>query len=135
MNPKIWGPAGWLFLHSIAYGYPINPSEDEKKAAIDFYTSLQYLLPCKTCSELYKKDLKTLKNEFSLKNAVQSKKTLIKWVNTMNNLVNKNLNKKEYSDEQYTNYYTNIYNEKKTNKYSVGILIIIFIAVIWYLYK
>ena len=39
MNPKIWGPPGWIFLHSIAYGYPNEPSSDEKEAAI----KLKYL--------------------------------------------------------------------------------------------
>lgn len=136
MNPKIWGPAGWLFLHSIAFGYPENPTNDDKKAAIDFFNSLQYLLPCKTCSELYKKDLKLFKNEQSLKNAVQSQKTLIQWVNLMHNKVNENLNKKQYTDDEYYNYYTKIYNNSNNNnKYSIGILILIFIMVIFYIFK
>ena len=134
MNPKIWGPAGWLFLHSIAFGYPENPTNQDKKAAIDFFNSLQYLLPCKTCSELYKKDLKSLKSDQSLQNAVQSQQNLIKWVNLMHNKVNQNLNTKQYTDAEYYNYYTQIY-DNKTNKYSIGILILIFMVVIFYIFK
>lgn len=134
MNPKIWGPAGWLFLHSIAFGYPENPTNQDKKAAIDFFNSLQYLLPCKTCSELYKKDLKSLKSDQSLQNAVQSQQNLIKWVNLMHNKVNQNLNTTQYTDAEYYNYYTKIY-DNKTNKYSIGILILIFMVVIFYIFK
>lgn len=135
MNPKIWGPAGWLFLHSIAFGYPDNPTKQDKKAALDFFYSLQYLLPCKTCSELYKRDLKSLSKEQSLETAVESKKNLIKWVNLIHNKVNQNLNKKQYTDEEYHNYYTKLYNENKSSKYKVGILILIFIVVIAYIFK
>ena len=60
MNPKIWGSHAWIFIHSIAYSYPENPSKDEKNAIIYFLWSLQHILPCKTCSELYKKDMKTM---------------------------------------------------------------------------
>ena len=31
MMTKVWGPAGWLFIHSVAYGYPyaINPDNPD----------------------------------------------------------------------------------------------------------
>ena len=28
---KIWGPHLWKSLHCIAFGYPSNPTDDEKK--------------------------------------------------------------------------------------------------------
>ena len=30
MDPLIWGPHAWFFLHSITLVYPDNPSEQEK---------------------------------------------------------------------------------------------------------
>ena len=29
-NNKIWGPDAWLFLHTITFNYPENPSEQDK---------------------------------------------------------------------------------------------------------
>lgn len=133
MNPKIWGPSGWIFLHSIAYGYPNEPSSDEREAAINFFKSMGYMLPCKTCSELYKKDILVLEKTHSLENAVQNKNNLIKWVNAMHNKVNENLNKKEYSDAEYDNYYKNMYENKTANFNYILLLLIIFILTISYL--
>ena len=132
MNPKIWGPGAWLFIHSIAMGYPDNPSKDEQIAIQQFLNSLKYILPCKSCSTLYKKDLPIIEKIISLKDASQNKKNLIKWVNLMHNQVNKNINKKTYSDYEYETYYNNLYNKNETNKYFV-VLIILFILCIIYI--
>ena len=127
MNPKKWGPSGWIFIHNIAYGYPINPSKAEQNAMIDFLTSLQHILPCKTCCELYKKDIKILP---SLITNVKNRNLVIKWVNQMHNKVNENLNKPIYTDKEYENYYLN--NNSNVTTYIIIMLIIIFICVIYY---
>ena len=113
MNPKIWGPSGWLFIHSIALNYPDKPNKNEQEAIQQFLKSLAHLLPCKTCSELYKKDLPIIEKEMSLITASQNKTNLVKWVNLMHNQVNKNINKKTYTHEEYNKYYNNLYNETK----------------------
>ena len=133
MNPKIWGPPGWIFLHSIAYGYPNDPTPDEKKAAINFFNSLGHMLPCKTCSELYKKDLVLFKKTNELKKAVENKTNLIKFINLIHNRVSESLNKKQYSDVEYDNYYKNMYENKTANFNYILLLLIIFILTISYL--
>ena len=133
MNPKIWGPPGWIFLHSIAYGYPNNPTPEEKKAAINFLNSLGHMLPCKTCSELYKKDLVLFKKTNELKKAVENKTNLIKFINLIHNKVSKSLNKKQYSDAEYDNYYKDMYEHKTTNFNYILVLLIIFVLTISYL--
>ena len=130
MNPKIWGPHAWIFLHSIAYGYPENPTKNEQVNAKKFFESLGYMLPCKTCSTLYIKDIKKID---SIDNAVKNKNNLIKWVNQMHNKVNENLNKKQYSDSEYKNYYLNMYTPINYNKYYFILFILVFFIII-YLY-
>ena len=39
MDPKIWGPPGWLFLHTITFNYPTNPTEEDKKYYKNFFYS------------------------------------------------------------------------------------------------
>ncbi len=131
MNPKIWGASAWIFLHNIAYGYPTTPSKEEQNAAIDFLNSLQYMLPCKTCSELYKKDLILLEKELPLKKAVENKNNLIRWMNMMHNKVNLHLNKKTFTDDEYEKYYLN--SDKNEKSYLVILLILIFIVIIFYI--
>ena len=33
----VWGPAGWLFLHSIAQNYPWKPTEEQKEWYYNFF--------------------------------------------------------------------------------------------------
>jgi hypothetical protein len=133
MNPKIWGASGWLFIHSIALNYPDNPTKNEKNAIKDFLKSLKYLLPCKTCSELYIKDFPLIEKQIPLNKASENKTNLIKWVNLMHNQVNKNINKKTYSDEEYNNYYNNLYNDSTNQNYYFYILIVLFVISIIYI--
>ena len=46
IQPKLWGPHGWKFMHYISLGYPINPTSKDKINYKNFYYSLQDILPC-----------------------------------------------------------------------------------------
>ena len=37
---KIWGPSGWEFLHSVSFGYPIEPTAEQKKIIKIFFIVL-----------------------------------------------------------------------------------------------
>jgi hypothetical protein len=37
---KIWGPAMWESLHCIAFGYPVEPTDEQRQNYKDFFTSL-----------------------------------------------------------------------------------------------
>jgi hypothetical protein len=43
---KIWGPALWIGEHSISFGYPLNPTDEEKLAYKKHFESLADVLPC-----------------------------------------------------------------------------------------
>ena len=30
MMTNVWGPAGWVFLHSVTFGYPMDPDEFDR---------------------------------------------------------------------------------------------------------
>lgn len=126
MNPKIWGSHGWIFLHNIGYGYPDNPTIKEQLDAISFFNALGTILPCKTCSELYIKDIKKL----PIEDHVKTKTSLIKWINKIHNQVNKNLSKKQYTDEEYKQFYTKLDSSNNTINKSIYIIILILIFII-----
>ena len=39
MNPEVWGPPAWTFLHSITLAYPDNPSDIDKSNYENFFSS------------------------------------------------------------------------------------------------
>lgn len=106
--PHVWGPHGWKFMHAVALAYPESPSVEEKKAAFQFFTSLEYLLPCESCKQNYKKELQM----FPLQPALESKQALNEWLTALHNSVNTRLNKTVMSPEQVLEYVFSESNNK-----------------------
>lgn len=50
---KIWGPAMWDSVHSITFGYPLEPSKEDKERYKIFFTYLGFVLPCIFCKQSY----------------------------------------------------------------------------------
>jgi len=88
-----WGICLWKIMHDISFEYPLFPSPSEKKSHEFFYTNLKNVIPCLICRKHY---VKLLKN-FSIKNYLTNKYSLIFWVFTAHNIVNKRLKKKIYN--------------------------------------
>lgn len=97
MSPDVWGPFFWTTMHIVSLGYSPKPSEKEKEAAIKFYESLAYTIPCPICREHYSHFL----GEMPIKDAVNSRDELIDWVFTVHNRVNQQLGKPAISFDQY----------------------------------
>jgi len=88
---KIWGPSMWESLHSIAFGYPIEPTCEQKKNYKDFFTNLMNVLPCKFCRDSYKEFI-TIEEDTILRDEdLASRKTITKWIYKIHNRVNKKL--------------------------------------------
>ena len=127
IGPNIWGPHGWKFMHYVSLGYPQQPTENDKRNYKDFYTSLQYVVPCATCQGNYKKNL----SELPIDNALQSRDSLVKWVIDVHNKVNKETNKRELRyDEAIQLYLT---EEQPVLEYCFKILVLIII--LYFLYR
>jgi hypothetical protein len=46
---KLWGPLGWMTLHSISFIYPVNPSPAERVIASRFLDLFQDTITCNQC--------------------------------------------------------------------------------------
>jgi hypothetical protein len=60
MLTTVWGPAWWLVLHTISFGYPLRPTTEERHNTKAFMSILQKVLPCKYCRENLVKNYKAL---------------------------------------------------------------------------
>jgi hypothetical protein len=97
MSPAVWGPIFWTTMHIVSLGYSATPTSQEQEAAIQFYQSLAYTIPCPICRTHYRAILE----EMPVQNAVKSRDDLITWVFNLHNSVNKKLEKPEISFDQY----------------------------------
>lgn len=87
---KIWGGPGWVFTHAITFGYPINPTEEQKKQYRDFFVSLGNVLPCRFCRESYQKFITTGETMLS-DEVLENRETLTKWFYRIHEAVNEKL--------------------------------------------
>ena len=90
IDPSLWGPSSWKFLHYITVGYPEKPSDEIKKNTYNFFMALKYLLPCEKCRYDYANHL----NKYPLLDDILSSRTkLINWLINIHNEVNMSTNK------------------------------------------
>ena len=87
--PNVWGPFFWHTIHIVALAYPKEPSYGDKKAAKEFFESLQFLLPCPICKE----HLKIHLAKFPITPHLDRRDDLFKWTVMLHNEVNVSLNK------------------------------------------
>ena len=99
MDPNLWGPSAWYFLHSITYSYPEKPSWEEKKAVEHFFDSLSELLPCSVCKTNYLEHFK----KQPISRYSESRETLVKWLIDIHNKVNLDTGKPEVDYETILN--------------------------------
>lgn len=124
MLTYVWGPPLWHSLHTMSFNYPVNPTKEQKQQYFAFFTSLQWVLPCKYCRDNYKKNLIELPLNSQ---ALANRHNFSKWLYDMHNLVNKNLGKPitltfEQVRNRYENFRARCIKDEKTieSKYEKG---------------
>ena len=90
MQTRVWGPAGWLFLHSVAQNYPWKPTHEQIKNYLIFFKHLGNVLPCRYCRESYQ-EFVSQKDTLLDENVLKNRYTLVKWLYNIHNKVNNKL--------------------------------------------
>jgi hypothetical protein len=136
MNPNIWGPHLWNFLHTISFNYPDVATTDVRESHYNFFNSLIDILPCDVCRVNYKKKLQNL----NLLGSLNTKEDFVDFVINLHNNVSKDLGKSEYMKEDVIKKYSELYN----SKYGGGgnnenvlyiVYIILFVILMYYVIK
>lgn len=127
MEPKIWGPHAWIFLHTITLNYPENPNQIEKQNYKSFFESLSKILPCDNCREHYSENIENIPID------LQSRESLVQWLFTIHNKVNQKNNKQLVNYDDFINQYSELYNQKDKNYilYTILLLIAIILFIIY----
>ena len=113
MNPKVWGPHAWFFLHSVTLSYPNNPTETDKKQMYDFFMSLSNILPCLDCMKHFKDHL----NKYPITPFLDSKDSLVSWLIILHNMVNVSTGKPTMTNEAVLKFYNKKYAQGSANPF------------------
>ena len=140
LNPEIWGPHYWFFLHTITICYPKHPNAVTKKKYYDFISNLPLFIPVENIATQFSK----LLDKYPVTPYLDSKKEFIKWMHFIHNKINEHLEKPKLS---LYDFYIQYYDEYKLKQvktmetsrwkekliYTIVILSVVFLTV--YLYN
>lgn len=95
---SIWGPLGWMTLHSVASLYPDRPSESERQLMTKWLDLFRDTITCPTCQGHFAEMLGNYRSTYP--NMLYSRHEFMMFTFRAHNEVNKRLNKPVYSTVQ-----------------------------------
>lgn len=89
LDPNMWGPAAWHFIHAVALEFPNNPSDAKKLHYATFFNNLPHILPCQLCGVHLSENLRKMPPP------LDSPKGMFQWTADLHNKVNRQIGKPE----------------------------------------
>ena len=112
---KVWSPHLWFTLTSLTISYPKNPSDAFKKKYYSLFHSLPIFYPYDGFDKRFSKILK----KYPLSPYLDSKESLLKWINFVRNKTNKIYDVPEMSESDYLKDYYDHFRDRKEYKHGV----------------
>jgi len=140
LDPKVWGPHYWFFLHTISMSYPLRPNSVTKKKYYEFIQNLPLFIPVESIAGEFSK----LLDQYPITPYLDSRDAFIRWVWFIHNKINEKLEKNKISLNKFYELYYEEYKPKDIknremnrlkNKLIYLFLVIFFVAIIMYLYN
>ena len=102
LDPKVWGPHYWFFLHTLAMTYPHHPNTVTKKKYYEFIQNLPLFLPVEEISS----DFSKLIEKYPITPYLDNRDSFVRWMHFIHNKINERLEKPQISlNEFFLNYY------------------------------
>jgi hypothetical protein len=139
LDPKIWGPHYWFFLHTVAMTYPHHPNAVTKKKYYEFIQNLPLFIPVEEISKEFEKFI----DLYPITPYLDNRDSFIRWVHFAHNKINEKLEKPQITLNDFFIQYYNEYksqNEKLAEFYKLreklvyGGILVLLTGTIYYLY-
>ena len=91
----VWGPLGWMTLHSVSTSYPVNPTSTEKQLVYSWLDMFRDTITCNYCKGHFTTMLANYRVRFP--NMLDSRQSFAMFVFRAHNTVNARLSKPVYS--------------------------------------
>lgn len=140
LDPNIWGPHYWFFLHTIAMSYPQYPNTVTKKKYYEFIQNLPLFIPVEKISTEFSK----LIDNYPITPYLDNRESFVRWMHFIHNKINEKLEKPVVSINDFFIKYYNEYKPKHEkfeyfyklrSKIIYLFVIIVMLLIIIYLYK
>ncbi len=139
LDPKVWGPHYWFFLHTVAMTYPHHPNAVTKKKYYEFVQNIPIFIPVEEISKEFEK----LIDVYPITPYLDNRDSFVRWMHFIHNKINEKLEKTPITLNEFFVQYYNQYktqNEKFAEYYKLrekliyGSILVSIIAAIYYLY-
>ena len=102
LDPKVWGPHYWHFLHTIAMNYPHYPSTITKKKYYELIQNFSLFIPVENISGEFSK----LIDKYPIQPYLDNRDSFIRWTHFIHNKINEKLEKPQISlNDFFVKYY------------------------------
>ena len=102
LDPKVWGPHYWFFLHTLAMTYPHHPNTVTKKKYYEFIQNLPLFLPVEEISGEFSK----LIDKYPITPYLDNRDSFVRWMHFIHNKINEKLEKPQITlNEFFLQYY------------------------------
>ena len=87
LNPEVWGPHYWFFLHTITLNYPHYPNEVTKKKYYEFVSNIPLFIPVESIASEFSK----LLDEYPVASYLDSRDEFVRWMHFIHNKINEKM--------------------------------------------
>ena len=102
LDPTVWGPHFWFFLHTLAISYPHHPNAVTKKKYYELIQNLPLFIPIESFGNSFEK----LLDEYPVTAYLDSRDSIIRWMHFIHNKINEKLEKPKITlNDFYFRYY------------------------------
>ena len=105
LNPEVWGPHYWFFLHTVAESYPMHPNEVSKRKYYDLIQNMPIFIPDDEMGGKFSR----LLDKYPVTPYLDNRDSFVRWVHFIHNKMNVKLGKVElslpYALEKYRDEY------------------------------
>jgi hypothetical protein len=108
LDPKIWGPHYWFFIHTVAMTYPIRPNAVTKKKYYEFIQNLPLFIPVESISGEFSK----LIDKYPVTPYLDNRDSFVRWMHFIHNKINEKLEKPQIS---LNDFFVKYYDEYKSH--------------------
>jgi FAD-linked sulfhydryl oxidase len=138
MDPTVWGPHYWMFLHTVAAHYPKHPDAITKKIHYRLFHNFNEFIPHRQIAANFRKLLEL----YPITPYLDSRARLVEWVNFIHNKVNGLLGKPEVSLSEHRENMRELYFNKskrwdryaKNNFLVISFMFIVMLFAVVYVY-
>jgi hypothetical protein len=139
LDPKVWGPHYWFFLHTVAMCYPHRPNTITKKKYYEFIHNIPMFIPIENIASYFSQ----LLDQYPVSPYLDSRDAFIRWMHFIHNKINQRLEKPSISLSKFYEHYYEQYkpNDLKMREYYrmkskiiYFVLVVVFIGAIYYFY-